>query len=277
MRIVLAATAAAAVAAVPLAVLAAPASASSANASVVVFHGVPGLTVDVYGSADAEYSAEEALLEDFEPGTITDPVSLAGGTYNLAVFAAGADPATEEPAIEANDVTVPGGANISVAAHLSEDGTPTLTPFVNDVSEVAAGEGRLTVRHTAAAPAVDILAGGEPVFTNLTNPNEEVADLPAGTVSAAVAATGTTEPVIGPADVPVAEGANTIVYAWGSLEDDNLNVAIQTIEGLHSDPDGVPSGTAAISGGLPIGLAALAGAGVLVAAGAAVRARRVNA
>lgn len=277
MRTVLAATAAAAVAAVPMALLAAPAGAASGNASVVVFHGVPGLTVDVYGSADAEYSEEEALLTDFEPGTVTDPVSLPAGTYNLAVFAADADPAADEPAIEANDVEVPAGANITVAAHLDAEGNPVLTPFVNDVSEVAAGQGRLTVRHTAAAPAVDILAGGEPVFTNLTNPNEESADLPAGTVSASVAATGTTDPVIGPADVPVTEGANTIVYAWGSLEDDNLAVAVQTIEGLHSAPAGVPSGTAALSDGLPIGLAALAGAGVLVAAGAAVRARRVSA
>ncbi|MGF1646180.1 MAG: DUF4397 domain-containing protein [Kineosporiaceae bacterium] len=277
MRTAIAASAAAAVAALPLAVLAVPASAASSDASVVVFHGVPGLTVDVYGSADDEYSAEEVLLEDFEPGTITDPVSLPAGTYNLAVFAAGADP-SGEPAIEANDVEVPGGANITVAAHLDEGGTPTLTPFVNDVSEVAAGEGRLVVRHTAAAPAVDILAGGEPVFTGLTNPNEESADLPAGTVSAAVALEGTTDPVIGPADVPVTEGSATIVYAWGSAEDGNLDVAVQTIEGLHSAPDGVPSGTAAVPGdALPIGLAALAGAGVLVAGGAALRARRTSA
>ena len=33
------------------------------------------------------------------------------------------------------------------------------------------------------------------------------------------------------------------MYAWGSLEDDNLAVAVQTISGLHSAPDGVPSGS----------------------------------
>ena len=90
------------------------------------------------------------------------------------------------------------------------------------------------MRHTAAAPAVDVLAGGDPVFTNLSNPDEAKADLAAGTVSASVAATGTTDPVIGPADVTVKEGSATIVYAWGSLEDDNLAVAVQTIDGLHS-------------------------------------------
>ena len=77
-------------------------------------------------------------------------------------------------------------------------------------------EGRLTVRHTAAAPAVDILAGGDPVIEGLENPDEEVLELDAGTVEAAVAAAGDTDPLIGPADVTVREGMNTIVYAWGS-------------------------------------------------------------
>ena len=35
-----------------------------------------------------------------------------------------------------------------------------LTPFVNDVSAVPAGQARVTVRHIAAAPAVDVRAGG---------------------------------------------------------------------------------------------------------------------
>ena len=276
MRTTLAGAAALAVAALPLAVFATPAAAAT-DASVVVFHGVPGLTVDVYASADTTYTEEEALLTDFEPGTVTDPVAIPEGTYNLAVFAKDADP-SGEPAIKAEGVTVPGGANITVAAHLNAEGAAVLTPFVNDVSKVAAGQGRLVVRHTAAAPAVDVLAGGEPVFENLSNPNEAKADLAAGTVSASVAATGTTDPVIGPADVTVKEGSATIVYAWGSLEDDNLAVAVQTIDGLHSTPSGVPSGTADVRGDLlPVALGGVALLGAVVAAGAASRARRVTA
>ncbi len=275
MRRVIAATAVAAAAALPLA-LATPASAAD-DATVVVVHGVPDLTVDVYGSADDTYTADEALLEDFAPGTVTDPVSLPGGTYNLAVFAAGDDPAGD-PAIEANGVEVPAGANISVVAHLDASGTPVLTPFVNDVSATDPGQGRLVVRHTAAAPAVDILAGGDAVFSGLTNPNEDKADLAAGTVSAAVALAGTTDPAIGPADVTIQEGVATIVYAWGSAADDNLALAVQTIDGLHSAPSGVPSGSAALPvDGTPLALTALA----LLAAGAAaamgLRARRVGA
>ena len=90
-----------------------------------------------------------------------------------------------------------------------------------------------------------------------------------------MAATGTTDPVIGPADVTVKEGAATIVYAWGSLEDENLAVAVQTIDGLHSTPSSVPSGTADLGTDvLPLALGGVAVLGAVVAAGAAARARR---
>ena len=104
-----------------------------------------------------------------------------------------------------------------------------------------------------------MLAGGDPVVENLSNPDEASLDLDAGTIEAAVAATGTTDPVIGPADVTVEEGVLTIAYAWGSLEDDNLELATQTISGLHSGPGGVNGGEAglAASSALPGAFAAL--------------------
>ncbi len=165
---------------------------------------------------------------------------------------------------------MPAGANVTVAAHLDADGNPILTPFVNDVSALDAGQARFTARHTAAAPAVDVRAGGDVVFPGVTNPNEGVTEVPAGTVSASVALAGTETVAIGPADVALGEGANTIAYAWGSAADGNLAFAVQTIDGLHSSPTGVPSGTGGlVSDTLPwqLAIVGLAGAGVLVALG----------
>lgn len=248
-----------------VAALALPASASATgNATVSVLHAVPGLTVDVYADG-------EELIPDFTPGTLTDPLQLPAGTYDLAVFEAGADPATATPAIELADATVPAGANVTVVAHLGETGTPTLTPFVNDVSALDAGEARLAVRHTAAAPAVDVRAGGTPVISGLTNPDEEVLVLDAGTVSADVVLAGTDTVVIGPADVTLAEGTATFVYAWGSAEAGDLALAVQTVDGLHSSPSGVPSGEAALTGTLLAGGAAV---GVLLLGGVALARRR---
>ncbi len=112
-------------------------------------------------------------------------------------------------------------------------------------------------------------------MTNLANPDEAKLDLPAGTVSAAVAATGTTEPVIGPADVTVSDGVNTIVYAWGSLADENLALAVQTVDTHSSAPSGVPSGELGLadqSGASSTWL--LAGVVTIALAGAALVLRR---
>ena len=107
------------------ALAAAPAAADGHEATVSVLHGVPGLTVDVY------INGEEAIA-DFTPGTLTDPMMLAEGTYDIEVYADGDTPGSAEPAISAQDLEVPGGANLTLAAHLTEDGTPTLGAFVND-------------------------------------------------------------------------------------------------------------------------------------------------
>jgi len=245
----------------------APANAAEGPAKLSVLHGVPGLTVDVYANG-------KAILTDFAPGTLTDPLSLPAGDYDLAVFPAG-QPSSGTPAIRADDVAVPGGANVTVAAHLDATGTPALTPFVNDTSKLPAGKARLTVRHVAAAPAVDVRAGGSPVFSGLENPGEDSAEVDAGSVSADVALAGTDTVALGPADVSLGEGTSTIVYAWGSAEDRNLKLATQTIDGLHSAPGGVPSGTGGLrDDGLPL---PLLGVALLGAAGAALGARRLAA
>ncbi len=214
-------------------VMAAPAAATDDSAMVSVFHGVPGLTVDVYANGNE-------LLSDFKPGTVTDPQSLDAGTYDIQVFEAGQSP-DGTPAIE-KKIEVPAGANATIAAHLSADGKPQLTAFVNDASQIAAGDARLTVRHVAAAPAVDVRAGGQPVFKGLENPKQDTAVVDAGTVSADVVLAGTNTVAIGPADLNLKEGTSNIVYAWGSAVDKNLALATQTLSGMESTPNAVHAG-----------------------------------
>ena len=242
-------------------------AAAADTSDVSILHAVPGLSVDVYANGNK-------ILSNFKPGTLTDPLKLPAGSYDLAVFKAG-DPKTGTPAIKADNVKVPGGANITVVAHLDAAGKPELTPFVNDTSKVAAGKARITVRHTAAAPAVDVRAGGTPVFKGLSNPNEAKADVAAGTIKADVVLAGTDTVAIGPASLKLAEGSNTIVYAWGSAKDKNLKLAVQTITGLHSAPGGVPSGTGGLlDDDLPAPLLALTLGGLAAIAFAAAGAGR---
>ena len=206
---------------------------AAANSQVTVVHGIPGQAVDVYVNG-------EKTIPDFQPGKVAGPLSLPAGEYDIALTKPG--DAIGSALLTVNDAAVPGDANLSLVAHLGEDGKPTLTPFANDTAKLAAGKARLIVRHTAAAPAVDVRAGGEPVFEDLTNPKEAKADVDAGSVSADVVLAGTQDRVLGPADLDLKEGTATVVYAVGSAGDKTLDIVAQTIDGLHSAPGGVPSG-----------------------------------
>jgi hypothetical protein len=216
----------------------APASAISATtADLYVFHGIPDTPVDVY--------VDGALtLDDFQPGTFAGPLDLPAGDYEVALTAADAADASS-PVLGPITLTLEANKSYTAAAFLDADGNATAKLFTNDVATTNAGEGRLTVRHTAAAPAVDILANGAVAFSNVVNGAAGTTALPVGTISASVVPTGATEPVVlGPADVAIKDGVLTIAYAWGSLEDETLALAAQEITVGHSNPGGVPSGTA---------------------------------
>lgn len=254
---------------------AAPAAAAN-DGTVYVVHGIPGVTVDVYVNG-------KETLPNFAPGKVAGPLTLPAGDYQVKIFKAGDDPNTATAVIDTS-VTLPAGANASLVAGLSASGQPTLFTFVNNTSAAAAGQGRLVVRHTAAAPAVDVLANGSAAFTNLVNGKEATTDLAAGTVNASVVAAGTTTPVlIGPADVPVTAGMATVVYAIGAPASggnaSTLGVVTQQIA-LAGSSMKVQSGTAGLldrDGGTPawaVSGLALAGIGLIGSGALVLRARR---
>jgi hypothetical protein len=253
---------------IPAALVAAPAMASE-DATVSVLHAIPaGSGADIVDI----YAGDALLIDNFTPGSL-ETLTVPAGSYDLGVYADGATPADSDAVLSATGVEVPAGANATVTANLDADGNPALNVYVNDISEVAAGDARLTVRHIAAAPAVDVRADGTVLVSDLVNPDEAVADVPTGTYSADVVLAGTDTVVLGPADLDLAEGTNTIVYAWGSAEAGNLALATQVITGLSGTPGGVPAGGGAMSGStntalIAVGLMTVAAVGV---AGAAIR------
>ncbi len=220
-----------------------PAGATS-NSDVYVLHGIPGVAVDVYVNGDL-------TLDSFQPEGIAGPLSLAAGDYDIDIFAEAATPATRASArtdAAVIDVTapVPGGESVSVIAHLDATGRPTVSAFVNDLSDTSREEGRVTIRHTAQAPAVDIVAGGAAVapFTNIANGGENVADLPVGDYPTGIAATGTTA-VLFDAPVTATVGTNLVVYAIGDLNS-SFTLITQSFDGLRP-----PAGYARVIHGIP--------------------------
>lgn len=234
------------VAALAAALLAVPAGATSAQepVSVMLLHGIPGVTVDVVVDG-------AVVIAGFEPGDMQDLSSFAGQTLaNLEVRVAGTEDVAIGPVAE---FAVPASGNWTVVAHLDADGTPTVTPFQNDTAAVADGSGRLTVVHTAAAPAVDVVLGDARPVENLANGQAQSLVLPAGEIAGAQIAPTGGDPIGDVPTVAVVAGENLTVYAVGSLADETFTYYTQTIAldsaGSSAAGDGTPAPTAVNTGG----------------------------
>ena len=84
------------------------------------------------------------------------------------------------------DLALPAGKNLSAVASFNASGSPQIAVFANDVSRAGWFQGRLSVRHAAAAPAVKVDVGLFPFnrffprfFTKTVGPavNGQQADL----------------------------------------------------------------------------------------------------
>jgi hypothetical protein len=220
-----------------LMVFAAPAALADnhVGGKVTVVHGIPGLTVDVFVNGDA-------ALEGFEPGDVAGPLDLPAGDYELKIAPAGEG---IDAAVLEGSATVTDGLNASIIANLDADGDPTISIFANDTSEIEAGNGRLVVRHLAAAPVVDILlADGTELFTSVPNGAEGQVDVPAGSYDVEIApeGAGVEGSVFSAPGTEIPEGTARIVYATGDFAGGSFGLVVQDITGLHSAPDAVNTG-----------------------------------
>jgi len=204
--------------ALPLGLVAAsPASAAKApkptTAVVSVLHGIPGVVVDVYAN-------DTLLINDFTPGSLKK-IRVPGGTYDLEIFPADA-PNSAGTAILQLTQAVENGKNYTVAAYLSATGSPSIQGFQNNIGSLPKpknsknAQGRITVRHLAAAPTVDIAVSGV-VSTDLSpisNGESKQTTAKKGTYSVAALAGGVV--ALGPVPLKVRQGWNVIAYAWGA-------------------------------------------------------------
>jgi hypothetical protein len=182
--------------------------AAAADASLNVVHGIPGVDVNVcVNGAEA--------IPDFNPGEVVTGVALPAGSYDFKIVAA-ADECAGTAILEAAGVALADGKNYTAVAYLMEDGTPTLGLFTNKVKPVDKGTARVQVRHTAAAPEVDVWANGTPLVTGFVNGDTATAAVPKGIYAAWVSLPGDYAPVIGPAVLNLEKGHAYQVYAWGN-------------------------------------------------------------
>lgn len=196
---------------------------ASAQASVdlTLVHGLPGVTADV--AVDGT-----VVIDNFVPGSLANITSFAGQTLtNLTVT----DDSTGDVVIgPIASVEVPASGSHSLVVHLDDGGTPVLSTFANNTDAVTSGEARLTLRHTAEAPAVDLIIGTERPIVAATNGQSGEVERPAGQLSdAQLAPTGEAAIATLPA-LDMAANTNTIVYVIGSTSADTLDFVVQIVD-----------------------------------------------
>ena len=158
------------------------------------------------GSPSTSTSTARRRSPNFQPGKVAGPLSLPEGSYDIALTKPGDDRSSRP----SSPSTTPRyrAAPTSAWSRTSPRPASRRSPRSSTTSASSTpGQARLIVRHTAAAPAVDVRAGGKPVFDRASPTRKEAkADLPAGTVSADVVLAGTDTVVLGPADLNLKEG-----------------------------------------------------------------------
>lgn len=133
---------------------------SAQAAQVYVVHGIPGhdvgapavLPVDVCLAGGDLVSDLTGVAID----AIAGPLELPAGRYDREIRVGGGMPCAGPLAV-AGTVYLTLGESASVVAHLSEQGSPALTKFINDVRALGGRRTRLVVRHGAAIAPVSAL------------------------------------------------------------------------------------------------------------------------
>jgi hypothetical protein len=234
-----------------------PSRAKGENSIVTIVHGLPRFTADIYVNGDL-------LLSGFRPEEATDPMKLPAGDYQVEIRDAGS-PEDSPPALAA-DLTVPGGKNLSVIAHLDQNGDPTVSVFDNNLSRISAGESRLLLRHQAQAPRVDLVVDGKAVIRGVASGEEGEDSIPAARHQLNIMADG--QSLVSPTSLELEDGTAYYVYLIGSSQEATLDLMIQPVTGLESAPSGVATGDGGLAGepGFPWGLPAVLVAAVLILA-----------
>ena len=215
-----------------------PGASAQENARVRVIHASPDApNVDVYANGNE-------ILSDVPYKTSSDYLSVPGGTYEVEVFAAGADPDADDAVISASLPLEAGKAYTVVAVGELADIAGQV--YEDDLSAAAAGEARVRIIHASPnAPAVDVAVTGGPVlFSNLSFPNaSDAADVAAGSYDLEVRPAGSTDVALAVPGVAIEAGKYYTVLAVGLLNGDPALEVLPVVVDLDAG-EPAPSPTA---------------------------------
>lgn len=204
------------------------------EAKVRVLHASPDApAVDIYVNG-----AE--TLSDVPFGVISDYLVVPAGEYQIQVFAASEEPATEGAVIDAM-LTFEAGTMTTVAA--TNNLATIEAQVIADAPAPVADQAQVRIVHLSAdAPAVDIAPdGAAPIVAALAYPDAtEYLTVPAGDYDLEVRPAGTMDVALQLDPVTLAAGNSYTVFAIGSLAGGTLTVLPAVDAAYEMAPEGSP-------------------------------------
>jgi len=199
-------------------------------ARVSVLHGINGRDLGLGESLPVDVSLNgQCALPGFTFRTITAPLAIPAGRYDIVVRLAAATPCTGTAVITANGVSFDANGFYSVIAHLSANGAPTASVFADRLAGDAS-VATVAARHTAAFGAVDVLVNGGVAFAGVTNGAQGRAAVPPGTIQLAIAPAGSGTPVLSASPSVVAGRVVNAFYAIGTPANGTFEVLAQAVQ-----------------------------------------------
>lgn len=197
------------------------------SAVLTVIHAIPA----GFGADKVDvYSNDALVVNDATPGA-TKSFTLEPGTQRVAIYADGVVPSsTTSSLLSFRPIYLSHGTNVSFVAHLNANEQPVLTLFKNKNTEPGKKREWLTVRHVAAAPAVDVKSNSLVLFRALMSGMERKRALPLGSYPVNVVLSGTSTSALPSTNVVIKDGKNLIVYVWGSASKNNLQYFTQEVD-----------------------------------------------
>ncbi len=248
------------------------------TADLYIVHAFPALATA--GDTNVDIFIDDAsIATDVAPETVAGPGLTGSGQANIAGLG-NLPPKTYQVRIQTTtgatvlyDEAVPLEANkaYTAVAHPTV-GTPGIDRFTVSLFEnqttAAAGNGVVTVRHTANVDPVFLFSDTTELGGPLGNPDEAVLEVPAATYPNVFASLSQSTPAaaIEVGDVPLPAGTNIFVHAFGPDLDGEFRPIVYSVGGLTL-PTGVPGGTAGlVDEGAPVSGIALGGVAALMLA-----------
>jgi len=178
------------------------------TATVNVVHGIPGVAVNVCVDGTS-------VRDDFRFGRKIVGAELPAGSHRVKLVPSGSECSVR--AILVERYRLHAGTNVTIVANLDASGTPNLAVFANNVRPTSEGNARLSVRHTADAPAVNVWANGSRLIggTGFTWAKSATLQVPTDRYRVKVTLPRSEAPVIGPAVLHLGAGKAYQVYAVG--------------------------------------------------------------